>query len=363
MFTLERSVALAPLTTLHVGGAAEALVRVREAEQLKALPGLLSRSGLPWFILGGGSNVYFADGSVSRLIIKNELRGVTFTTVRPGVVRVEAAAGEDWDALVDATAQRGLSGFENLSGIPGTVGAAPIQNINAYGAAVADTIVSVDAVHVESGTPRTFSAAECAFGYRDSIFKHPDGAAYLVTRVCFELAADAHPNLTYRSASQSLAHTLADTVPNGQPSVADIRDAVLTVRRNIGMVAGIFNSAGSFFKNTIVSREQFERIHAIVASEFPEQNESLAPWHWELPDGSVKISTAFLMECTPYNKHAYAAGVESPGTVALSPLHTLSIINRGGASATDVRVFASQISDAVAHIFGVELEPEVTYVA
>lgn len=357
----ERSVPLAPLSSLGVGGSAAYLVRVDTAGQLGELPGRIARTGLPYYLLGGGTNTCFGDGELPLLVIKNELRGVRFEAVRPGRERVIAAAGEDWDALVAATASRGLSGFENLSGIPGTVGAAPIQNINAYGASVADTVVSVDAVSLTTGAPRTFSRAECAFSYRDSIFKQPAGQDYLVTSVTFELAHDPHPNLTYRSSSQSVAQVLALKVGDRTPTVSDIRDAILTVRRNIGMVAGVFHSAGSFFMNTIVSADSFARIHERVVAEFREQHERLSPWYWELPSGEVKIATAFLMECAGYSKTQYAAHPPSQG-VGLSPLHTLSIINYGGATATDVRAFADEIVGAVFTTFGVEIVREVQYV-
>ena len=286
--------------------------------------------------------------------------GVTYQSAADGIVLVKAGAGENWDAVVAQTVARGLSGLENLSGIPGTVGAAPVQNINAYGATVADVIDSVEVYDSSTDSVRTLTASECLFGYRDSIFKQSAGRHLIVLFVTFRLASAATVNLSYRSSSQSIKLFLEEKNIT-TPTVADVRDAVLHVRSNIGMLLGQFRSAGSFFKNTIVSKEVFEGVQAVVEKEFAMISEKLSPWHWELEGGEQKIATAFLLECSPYNKNTYGSKAWRD-VVGISPRHSLSIVTLDNATATDVKDFVEEIKTSVRNIFGVRLETEVDYI-
>ncbi len=286
---------------------------------------------------------------------------MSFADTADGRVRVTAAAGEEWDVLAATTVAQGLSGLENLSGIPGTVGASPVQNINAYGAAVADVIDSVEVYDGEADTVRVLSASECHFGYRDSIFKQPGGKSLVVTSVTFLLKKAAAINVSYRSSSQSIEKYLLEKNIT-TPTVTDVRDAVLYVRSNIGMLLGQFRSAGSFFKNTVVSAQQFEIIEAVVAKEFAHISERLSPWYWNLPTGDIKIATAFLLECSPYNKNTYGTK-RFKDVVGISPLHSLSIVTFEGATADDVKDFVLEIKTAVKNIFSVMLETEVDFIS
>jgi UDP-N-acetylmuramate dehydrogenase len=355
-------VPLAAYTTLRVGGVANYFCQLTDEAQLLEVAVVAEEKQVPITVLGGGSNVLIADGAIHRLIIRNEIRGMTFTEDEAaGVVLVTAAAGEPWDVFVATMVERGLAGLENLSGIPGTVGAAPIQNINAYGAQVADVIESVRVFDTKTKTFQTRSSSECQFAYRDSVFKHERGGGLVVTAVTFRLTPVQEINLTYRSASQSIERYL-EVQGITTPTLLQVREAILYTRSNIGMLEGQFRSAGSFFKNTIVSAADFARVAEIVSIQFSAEDTQFSPWHWSLPDGGEKISTAFLMECTPYNKRTYGEK-RWRDVVGLSPKHSLSVVTEESATATDVQTFVAEIITAVEKVFGVTIETEVNFIS
>lgn len=357
---IEENIPLAAHTTLHVGGVAAYFHRLTDEQVLPELAVFAQTHKVPVWVLGGGSNVLVGDGVIKRLVLKNELTGMVFAPSVDGGVCVTVAAGESWDGFVAAVVARGLAGVENLSGIPGTVGAAPIQNINAYGAQVADVIESVRVFDIRAMHERVLTAAECAFGYRDSIFKHAAGTDLVVLEVTFLLTKTTTANLQYRSSSQSVARYLEE-LGVAEPSLADVRAAILYVRSNIGMLAGQFRSAGSFFKNTIVSKEQFAEIESVVHETFSELDEKMSPWHWEVSEAEEKISTAFLLECSAYNKRTYGKK-RFKEAVGISPKHSLSVVTEAGATTADVLEFVALIVSAVENIFGVTIEPEVNFV-
>ena len=357
---VKNNIPLNQYTTLHIGGVADYFVAVRSKEEVREAALLARQVNQPLFVLGGGSNVLIADGVFRRFVIKNEIPGIAYGAAQDGLVRVTVGAGEDWDGLVADTVERGLSGLENLSGIPGSVGASPVQNINAYGAQVADVVEEIEVYDPTIDTFKTLSAKDCAFGYRDSIFKRPQGAQLIVVSVTYLLTAEARVNIMYRSSSQSIKKYLQEKNIT-TPSVNDVRQAILHVRSNIGMLQGQFNSAGSFFKNTTVSTEDFYRIKKIVEKDFAEISTSLSPWHWLLDSGDVKIATAFLLECSPYNKNTYG-NKRFKEVVGISPLHSLSIVTEDGATARDVLEFVHEIKSSVEILFGVTLATEVDYI-
>lgn len=356
---ITRDISLAPYTTLGIGGSAEYFATVSTEEELREVLTWARGKHLLVSVLGGGSNVLVPDSGIKGVVLHVCVEGVTYTEDGVGAVLIRASAGEAWDSLVLEVTSRGLWGIENLSGIPGWVGATPVQNINAYGVSVGDVIVSVGAYHKETGEYASFTRDECRFGYRDSFFKTEAGSAYVITEVVFRLSTARDAHTAYRSSSQSIERYLAERGIT-EPVPTDIREAVLRARRNIGMLLGMYRSAGSFFKNTIVTGEDFARIERVVSERHGEKGEKLSPWHWGLSDGRVKISTAFLMECTPYNKTDFK-GKTFGGAVGISPLHTLSIVNVGDATAESVRIFADEIVRAVEEEFGVRIEPEVCF--
>jgi UDP-N-acetylmuramate dehydrogenase len=356
---IKKNVPLAPHTTLNIGGCAEYFVEITDEDRLDEVLLWARENHIRITVLGGGSNVLISDNGIRGLVIKMSMRGIMIERESDSHTYVRVSAGESWDDFVAWAVAEGLWGVENLSGIPGSVGASPVQNINAYGATVSEVIESVSVQDSVTGKKYMLSNSECKFAYRDSFFKSEVGKMYIITNVLFKLVKEKKVNVTYKSSSQSIKSFL-EKENNINPTPSDIRRAVLHARKNIGMLLGMVQSAGSFFKNVIVTNEEFMHLDAVVSERYSEKSERLAPWHWSLPDGKEKVSTAFLMECTQYNKASYKDKTFN-GTVGISPFHTLSIINCGGAHASDVTAFSSEIISEVRKEFGVTIEREVCY--
>jgi UDP-N-acetylmuramate dehydrogenase len=314
-------VELAELTTLRLGGPAGALVEARtEAEILEAAPGAA-------LILAGGSNVVVADAGVPGTVVRIVTRGVE----RDGA-RLTVAAGEDWDALVAMCVAEGLQGFECLSGIPGSVGATPIQNVGAYGQEVSDTVEAVRVLDRETGEVVDMSRAACRFVYRGSVFKYHDRR--IVLSVTFRLREQPMSGpLRYAELCRAL-----DVPVGGEAPLADVREAVLALRRRKGMVIDAADpdsvSAGSFFTNPIL-----------------ETAPPGAPV-WPEPDGRVKTSAAWLIERSGFHR-GYGNG-----RVGISTKHTLALVNRGGATTAELMALAREIAGGVQERFGIALHPE-----
>jgi len=332
-------VPLAPHCTLRLGGAARFFVEAQdEARALEAAAWAAGR-GVPVRVLGGGSNLVIADEGVDGLVLKIGLRGVTAREV-PGAVEVTVAAGEPWDDLVRHTVERGWAGLECLSGIPGLVGATPIQNVGAYGQEVSDTVTAVRALDLEGRHVVTLGPADCGFGYRDSLFKSRAPGRFVVLAVTYRLTPGGPPNLGYAD--------IAREVGTASPSLPRVRETVLRVRRSKSMVleAGDPNarSCGSFFLNPVVDRSTLAAIDARAAG--------LAMPRWPQPDGRLKLSAAWLIE------HAGFTRGQADGPVGLSTRHTLAIVCHDGARARDVAAFGRRVRAGVEQRFGVRLHPE-----
>jgi UDP-N-acetylmuramate dehydrogenase len=257
-------------------------------------------------------------------------------------VEATCGAGEEWDTIVERAVARGLAGIECLSGIPGRVGATPIQNVGAYGQEVAETIARVRAYDLESGRFVEFAAAECGFGYRDSRFKREDRGRYVVTSVTFRLAPGGEPAVRYPELERALGE--------GRRSLAEVREAVIAIRRRKSMVLDPEDpdarSAGSFFVNPVVPDEVADRIAASHADPMPRY---AAP-------GGAKLSAAWLIE-----RAGLSRGYRN-GNAGISSKHTLAIVNRGGATAAEVVALAREVRDRVRDRFGVTLTPEPVFV-
>ncbi len=357
--TVREKVPLAPYTTLGIGGVAEYFVDLEHISLFTDVAEWAREKKLPITILGGGSNVLIADEGIQGLVIHMRTTGVRVLHEDEDTVVIAAAAGESWDTLVNFAAESGYWGLENLSGIPGSVGAAPIQNINAYGISVGDSVSHVQAVNLLTLEEVSFSKEECAFQYRDSFFKSEKGREFLITTVNVVLQKRRGAVLKYRSSSQSIERLLSEEGIT-DPTPRDIRRGILHMRRNIGMLLGMYQSAGSFFKNVLLSQEEFTRLAEIVAAKYGEKSGILSPWHWEVEGGLYKVSTAFLMECTAYNKTDFKEK-SFRGVVGISPGHTLSLVNQGSAHAADVRAFAKEIQETVHATFNILIEPEVLF--
>jgi UDP-N-acetylmuramate dehydrogenase len=338
----EHAVALAPYTTLRLGGPADHFYTADTDANLIAAIRDVEGHGDPLLVLGGGSNVVIADDGYRGTVVRIATTGVT---IRDGLVSV--AAGVSWDDVVAQTVDEGLSGIECLSGIPGLAGATPIQNVGAYGQDVSETIVMVDVYDRATQSMTVLDNADCAFTYRHSVFKDAvlKGAGrYVVTSVHFQLTdtGGLSAPVRYKDLAASLGLEIGERAP-----LKDVREAVLDQRRRRGMVLDPDDhdtwSAGSFFTNPVLAPEDFAALEA--RCETP-------PPHWSEPDGRIKTSAAWLIE-----RAGFARGHGS-GPATLSTKHTLALTNRGGATTADLLRLAAEVRDGVAARFGVTLLPE-----
>jgi UDP-N-acetylmuramate dehydrogenase len=338
-------VGLAAHCTMGVGGPARFFVEAPDEGAARAALDWARARGLPLHVLGGGSNLIVADEGVEGLVLKIALRGVE-TRPAHGVVELTAAAGEPWDALVRQTVERGWAGLECLSGIPGLVGATPMQNVGAYGQEVAETVSVVRALDTTRGRRVDFSNRECRFGYRDSLFRSAEPGRYVVISVTYRLRSDGAPSVRYADVERELARRGV-----ARPSLADVRDSVLAIRRSKSMVLDPRDenrrSCGSFFMNPVV-------VAAELAAVERRAGDPSMP-RWPLPDGRVKLSAAWLIERAGFTRGTV------DGPVGLSTRHTLAIVARDGAQARDVVAFAQRLQAGVEKRFGVRLTPEPVF--
>ena len=327
---------LAPLTTMGLGGPARYLAECSSIDEMRACLTWAAVAGLPVQVLGGGSNVLFADAGYSGLVLKVGLSGAMFDGST-----VEVAAGEDWDGFVQCCVERGLAGVECLSGIPGSVGATPIQNVGAYGQEVKDTIVEVRALDRQTLAEIAFAPAECGFAYRQSRFKGADRDRFIVTSVTYRLDASGQPHIRYPE--------LRRHVDGDQPTLATVRTAVLALRRSKSMVINPQDpnarSVGSFFLNPVIDAEAF----AALQDRYPK-----VP---SFPDAAgVKVPAAWLVEQAGFHK-----GLQRGGA-GISERHALALVNRGGTT-REVLALAGEIRAGVEQTFGIRLEREPVLVA
>lgn len=326
---------LSSWTTLHLGGPARTFVEVATRAELYDTVRALDARGEPVLVLGGGSNVVVADAGFEGTVVRVGTHGVDISDDACGGVGVTVEAGEDWGALVARAVHEKWIGIEALAGIPGTVGAVPIQNVGAYGQEVSDTVASVHVYDRTERRTRTFFSTDCEFGYRTSMFKQTPGH-YVVGGVTFRFRPG---NLGAPVGYAELARTLGVEVGERAPA-AEVRSAVLRLRSRKGMVLDEPDhdtwSAGSFFTNPLVA-----------SGDLPNG----AP-AWEQPDGRVKTSAAWLIEGAGFTK-----GYGNK-RARLSAKHTLALTNRGDASTDDLLALAREVRDGVREKFGIELAPE-----
>lgn len=346
MLSFEEQVALAPHTTLGVGGPARYFARCESVAGLREALDFARTRELPVLALGGGSNLLVADRGFDGVVVRVALRGLERTHEGARSL-LHVAAGEPWDGLVERSVGWGLAGLECLSGIPGDVGSTPIQNVGAYGQEVADTIHYVDALDRASLEPRRFSKAECCFAYRDSAFKHELRGRYLITAVGFALEAGA-PTIAYPELVRALSNEEAS-------SLELVRSTVVRLRRSKSMVYDPSDenhrSAGSFFTNPILDEAAVECVRAQVDLEGVLREGETMP-SYPAGEGRLKLSAAWLIERAGFGKGT------TRGSVGISTRHALALVNRGGATAREIVDFARWIRDGVEQRFGVRLVPE-----
>lgn len=337
--------ALARWTTLGVGGPAERWILAEtEGDVIDAVRDA-DDHGRALTVLGGGSNVLVGDDGIRGDVVRVGHRGVALAPLG-SVVHLTAAAGEPWDDVVQRAVDEGLAGIECLSGIPGLVGATPVQNVGAYGQEVADTVVTVRVWDRVDRTVRALSPAECAFAYRDSAFKRDPTRRCVVLAVTFALTPGGAPAVRYGELSRAMA---------SQPAtLRATRDTVLTLRRAKGMVLDPADpdtrSAGSFFTNPVVSKELADAVEALVRQEDPR----VVMPRWDAPEGRVKLAAGWLIE-----RAGVSRGMRL-GRAAVSSKHALALTNPGGdCRAEEVVALAREVAASVFARFGVTLRPEV----
>jgi UDP-N-acetylmuramate dehydrogenase len=336
---------LAQLTTLRLGGPAGRIVEARGEDALVAAVREVDARGEPLLLLAGGSNVVVADEGFPGTVVRVLTAGVD--SREDGLLEVQA--GEPWDPFVKRRVADGLAGIECLSGIPGSVGATPIQNVGAYGQEVSETIVAVRVYDRRSGTVEELPPAACEFTYRSSAFKREPGR-WVVLAVTFRL--DRRPGsrpIRYPELARALGVELGASAP-----LADVRAAVLALRRGKGMVIDPADpdsvSAGSFFTNPILAPAEFEALERRVRERL---GPDARPPAFPEPGGRVKTSAAWLVE-----RAGYGRGYGSPGPAAISSKHSLALTNRGGATTAELLALAREVAAGVWRELGVRLVPE-----
>lgn len=342
---------LAPLTTLKLGGPAERLIKVTDTAELIGLVQAADAEGEDLFFLAGGSNVVIADQGVPGTTVWIRTSGVEERELEDGRVSLTVAAGESWDGLVDRAVSAGLAGIECLSGIPGSVGATPIQNVGAYGQEVSSTIASVLVLDRESGEVSALLNTECGFGYRSSRFKGNSRFLVLAVEFILDPTGESAP-VAYEQLAGALEVEAGERVPLG---VA--RETVLELRRSKSMVVDPADpdsvSAGSFFTNPLLDLAGMADLNARAEELLGPEDR---PPSYPAPDGLAKTSAAWLIE-----RSGFTRGF-GEGPIGLSRKHTLAIVNRGGGTTAGLVDFAHGIADQVEAVFGVPLTPEPVFV-
>ncbi len=344
---IQNNIALAPYTTLGIGGPARFFCTINTEADIPAALHYAVKNHLSTFILGGGSNLLISDEYYEGLVLHMAIPGVTVTP-HGSKILYDAAAGESWDALVSRAVADNASGIECLAGIPGTVGGTPVQNVGAYGQEVSETIASVRVFDTESESFTDLTPQQCGFRYRQSIFNGTERNRYIVTRVRFALTQDGPPRLAYADLQKHFANA---TTP---PTLAETAAAVREIRRSKGMllVPGDpdCRSAGSFFKNPIVDAAilpKLAQILSIDAEKIP---------RYPAAEGKIKLPAAWLLEQAGFHK-GFALG-----PAAISSRHTLALINKGdangSATAADIIALRNQIQHTIQTNFGIALHQE-----
>jgi UDP-N-acetylmuramate dehydrogenase len=336
---IEASADLRPLNTFGLPARAARLAVIESVAQFDALRRLPDWAATPRLVLGGGSNIVF-DGDFPGLVLKVAIAGRRLVGEDADAWYVEAGAGENWHDFVRWTLAQGWPGLENLSLIPGTAGAAPIQNIGAYGLELAERFERLEAVALDSGERLRMSAADCRFGYRDSVFKQELAGRRLIVSVTFRLPKRWAPITRYAELAREIAaQGLA------APTPLDVSDAVIAIRRRKLPDPAQIGNAGSFFKNPVVDAAAFAQLAAAHPG-LP---------HYPQADGSIKLAAGWLIDRCGWKGRDL-------GPVGAYEHQALVLVNRGGATGADVRRIAAAIGDDVFARFGVRLEPEPVFV-
>jgi len=343
---LQENIPLAPLTTFRLGGPARFFVEAKSIAEIEQAVALANTKSLELFVLGGGSNLVVADSGWPGLVLKVAIPGIDqhAGTNDEGKVLFDVGAGESWDRFVSHAIVAHCAGVECLSGIPGSVGGTPVQNVGAYGQEVSQTIESVQVFDRKDNQVRELCNEACGFTYRSSIFNTTERGRFIILRVIYALTPGGEPHLAYADLKRHFEGR------ETRPNLAETREAVRHIRARKGMliVPGDpdCQSAGSFFKNPVLSEAQHEDLRRRA-----EAKGLILPSYPAL-EQSRKVSAAWLVE-----KSGFARGYGF-GHVGISSKHALAIVNRGNATAADVLALKDQIQQRVKEIWDVQLEPE-----
>ncbi|MBU2576053.1 UDP-N-acetylmuramate dehydrogenase, partial [Patescibacteria group bacterium] len=346
---LKKQTKLSDFTTIKLGGEAKEFVECKSIDEIKEALLYAKEKNLDTWVLAGGSNTIFSDEGFDGLVIKIDLQGVEYDD-KGGYVFVSASAGENWDDLVEECVKKGLAGIEALSGIPGSVGATPIQNVGAYGQEVGDVVEKVKVLDKQTLKEKEFSAQECKFGYRTSRFKEEDKEKYIIIEVVYRLIKNKNPQLGYPELEKQVKEKFGN-----KATLSDARELVLELRRGKSMVIDKRDpnsvSSGSFFTNPILSHKQFEALQ--------NRNKSRKGFEevpfYEIKGNNVKVPAAWLIEQAGFTK-----GYQK-GKAAISENHCLALVNHGGTT-YDIMRLAGEIQYKVKEKFGIELECEPSLV-
>ena len=346
---LQENIPLAPLTTFGLGGPARFFVEAASAADVREAVAFASSKALPLFVLGGGSNLVVSDSGWPGLVLKVAIAGIER---RPGEedgkAVFDAGAGESWDRFVSQAVMARCAGVECLSGIPGSVGGTPVQNVGAYGQEVSQTIASVEVFDRKDSQIRELCREACGFSYRSSIFNTSERERFIILRVAYALTPGGEPHLEYADLQRHFEGR------ETRPNLAETREAVRHIRARKGMLIVASNvagdpdcqSAGSFFKNPVLNEQQHEDLTKRAAAK------GFTVPSYPALEKNHKVSAAWLVE-----KSGFARGYGF-GHVGISSKHALAIVNRGGATAAEVLALKDQIQQRVEEIWGVRLEPE-----
>jgi UDP-N-acetylmuramate dehydrogenase len=352
--TIQENVPLAPLTTLQVGGAARYFAELRREDEVREAAQFAKARDLPLFVLGGGSNLVVADSGWPGLVLKIAIGGITSPRPNdaPGnAVLFSVGAGVNWDDFVAHAVVQNCAGVECLSGIPGSVGGTPVQNVGAYGQEVADTIESVRALDLKEDRMVLLPKPACGFRYRSSVFNGTARGRYIILQVNFRLRRGGAPSLKYADLQKHFAES---PTPRTPPSLAEVRAAVREIRRTKGMLIvpgdDDCRSAGSFFKNPVLTEVQFKELAERATTK------GLEIPSYPALDAQRKVSAAWLVEHSGFSK-GYAAGA-----AGISHKHALALINRGDAKASDIIGLKDAIQRGVQDAWRILLEPEPVFV-
>lgn len=335
--TIQENIPLSAHTTLHIGGVARYFVEAQSIEEVKAAAHFALQNALPLLVLGGGSNLLVSDEGFAGVVLKNAITGLEFFE-EENTLRIVGGAGLVFDEVIAAIVVRGGVGLENLSAIPGTLGATPVQNVGAYGVEVGEMIASVRAVSLESGEEKIFTHDECQFSYRDSFFKTVSGKKFCITHVTLCVQKNGTPKIMYADLQKFFGDT--------SPTVAQVREAVIKIRAQKFPDWHQVGTAGSFFKNPVISLDQYREL----LREYP-----LLPQYAAGPD-MVKIPLGYVLD-----KLCGLKGYRT-GRVGLYEEQALVLVNHGGATAAEVKEFVAFVSEKVFTKTKIKIFPEVVFV-